>query len=51
MSSLMNNILVFQQTTNFVQNDFAILDDQGSRSVVRILVAALSGGCSSDHVS
>lgn len=31
MSSLMNDVLVFQQTTNFVRNDFAIMDDQGTQ--------------------
>lgn len=29
MSSLMTDVLVFQQTTNFVRNDFAIMDGQG----------------------
>lgn len=29
MGGLMSNVLLFQQTTNFVRNDFAILDEAG----------------------
>lgn len=31
MSSLMNDVLVFQQTRNLVKNDFAIMDEQGQQ--------------------
>ncbi|MFD2395274.1 LURP-one-related/scramblase family protein [Dietzia aerolata] len=31
MSGLMSNVLVFQQTSNFVKNDFAIMDGQGTQ--------------------
>lgn len=31
MSGLMSNVLVFQQTSNFVKNDFAIMDGQSTQ--------------------
>lgn len=31
MSSLMNDVLVFQQTKNLVKNDFAIMDEHGQQ--------------------
>lgn len=31
MSSLMNNVLVFQQTKNLTKNDFSIMDEQGDQ--------------------